>query len=301
MINFGASSTALEVVEGVDLSGKLAVITGASGGIGIEAARALAAAGATVVLGNRDPVKAEIAAGDLRATVRDVRVELGQLDLTSLASVRRFAASVADRHDSIDLLINNAGVMATPFERTADGFELQFGTNHLAHFLLTKLLTPQLLAAGSARVVNLSSNGHAISGINWDDPNYANTDYAPWPAYGQSKTANILFTIELERRLGGQGVHAFAVHPGVVATDLFRYLDEQALSILQRRIEKGGIVTKHPQQGASTTVYAATSLELEGHGGSYLEDCRISDQLASHARDPLDAARLWTLSERLVE
>lgn len=299
-MTYGATTTALEVIGGIDLTGKTAVITGASGGIGLETARALATAGATVVLGNRNPEKAATAAADLRATVAGARIELGAIDLTSLASVREFAAAVSADHPTIDLLVNNAGVMATPLERTDDGFELQFGTNHLAHFLLTGLLLPNLLAAGSSRIVNLSSSGHAMGGINWDDPNYRTSPYSPWPAYGQSKTANILFTLELERRYGDRGLHAYAVHPGVVGTDLFRYLDEQELATLERRIAKGGIITKTPPQGAATTTYAATARELADKGGSYLEDCQVSDGVAAHARDLADAARLWALSEELV-
>ena len=276
------------------------MITGASGGIGLETARALASAGATVVLGNRNPDKAAAAAVDITTTVPGARVELGDLDLTSLASVRDFAAWVAEHHDRIDLLVNNAGVMATPFERTSDGFELQFGTNHLAHFLLTTLLMPQLLAAGSARIVNLSSNGHHMSGIGWDDPNYEVRDYVPWEAYGQSKTANILFTLELERRFGERGVHAYAVHPGVVTTDLGRYLSDEDRSWVEGRITKGGIPRKTPAEGASTTVFAATSPDLDQYGGAYLEDCQRSDSVAPHARDLADAVRLWTLSAELV-
>jgi len=297
---FGATTTAAEVIDGVDLTARVAVITGASGGIGLETARALASAGATVVLGNRNADKAAAAAEDIRTTVADAQVELGQLDLASLASVRDFAAWVTERHDRIDLLINNAGVMATPFERTADGFELQFGTNHLAHFLLTTLLMPQLLAAGSARVVNVSSNGHQLSGIGWDDPNYQAREYVPWEAYGQSKTANILFTLELERRFGERGVHAYALHPGVVTTELDRYLSDQDRTWVEKRITKGGIPRKTPAEGASTTVFAATSPELDQYGGAYLADCQRSDAVAPHACDLADAERLWALSEELI-
>lgn len=252
------------------------------------------------MLGNRDAAKAEAAATDLRAGVPGAPVELVELDLTSLASVRRFAGAVLATHPAIDLLVNNAGVMATPFERTADGFELQFGTNHLAHFLLTNLLLPALLADGGGRVVNVSSNGHMIGGVDWDDPNFEHREYSPWPAYGQSKTANILFALALDQRFGGRGVHAFALHPGVVGTDLFRYLSDSDVAKLRARIDKGGMVYKTPAQGASTTVVAATSPELESRGGAYLEDCAISTALAPHATDPADAERLWALSERLV-
>ncbi len=288
-MTFGETTTAAEVIDGTDLTGQVAVITGASGGIGLETARALASAGATVALGNRNAEKAAAAADDLRASVPGAEVELGELDLTSLASVRAFAAWIAERHDRVNLLINNAGVMATPFGRTADGFELQFGTNHLAHFLLTNLLVPQLLAGAPARIVNLTSNGHLMNGIGWEDPNFHEREYSAWPAYAQSKTANILFTLELERRLGDRGVHAYAVHPGLVGTDLFRYLSGDEQARLDRRVEKHGIYTKSPAEGASTTVLAATSKELEGSGGSYLEDCQVSSAVAAHAQDPDDA------------
>lgn len=299
-MTYTESTTATEVIEGIDLTGRVAVITGASGGIGLETARALASAGATVVLGNRDAAKAQVAATALRASVAHADVELGDLDLASLASVRAFAAWVNGNHDRIDLLLNNAGVMATPLGRTSDGFELQFGTNHLAHFLLTKLLLPGLLASGSARIVTVTSSGHRLGGINWADPNYENSEYSAWPAYGQSKTANILFTIELERRLGQRGVHAYAVHPGTVGTDLFRYLTEEERTALGERISGAGIVMKTPAQGAATSVMAATSPHLADEGGSYLEDSHVSNSVAAHAKDPADAVRLWTLSEELV-
>jgi NAD(P)-dependent dehydrogenase (short-subunit alcohol dehydrogenase family) len=299
-MTFGETTTAAEAIEDTDLTGRVAVITGASGGIGLETARAFASAGATVVLGNRNPDKAEAAAADLRASVPNAQVELGQLDLTWLASVRQFAAWVNANHDRIDLLVNNAGVMATPFDRTADGFELQFGTNHLAHFLLANLLLPGLLASGSARIVTVRSNAHQMGGINWDDPGYDRSDYSPWPAYAQSKTANILFSLELERRLGDRGVHAYAVHPGVVGTDLDRYLGEQERTWLEKRVSQGGILTKTPAQGAATSVVAATSPELADHGGAYLEDCHVSTNIAAHATDSADATRLWALSEELV-
>ncbi len=299
-MTYTESTTAADVIEGVDLSGRVAVITGASGGIGLETARAFAMAGATVILGNRDALKAQAAAADLHASVPNAAVELGDLDLASLSSVRAFAAWVNSNHDRIDLLVNNAGVMATPLQHTADGFELQLGTNHLAHFLLTKLLLPGLLAADSARIVTVSSSGHRMGGINWDDPNYDESEYSPWPAYGQSKTANILFTIELERRLGHRGVHAYVVHPGTVGTDLFRYLTTEGRTAIDQRIADAGVVVKTPAQGAATSVMAATSPQLSDHGGAYLEDCQISDSVADHAKDPDDAERLWALSEKLV-
>jgi NAD(P)-dependent dehydrogenase (short-subunit alcohol dehydrogenase family) len=226
------------------------------------------------------------------------------LDLTSLDSVREFAAWYLDRHDELHLLINNAGVMYTPFGHTAEGFELQFGTNHVAHFLLTCLLVPALLAGAPSRVVNLSSAGHAGSDIVWDDPNFERRDYDKFAAYGQSKTANILFSVELERRLGDRGVHAYAVHPGMIATELARHMTRDDMAALQERARRnpsGGMPPRKTlEQGAATSVWAATAPELDGHGGTYLADCRVTDQHAPWARDPGSAARLWALSETLV-
>jgi NAD(P)-dependent dehydrogenase (short-subunit alcohol dehydrogenase family) len=279
---YGPETTTDEVLAGVDLTGTVAVVTGAGGGIGAETAHALAAAGATVVPGTRD-------AG---------------LDLASLDAVEEFARSVLATHDRIGLLINNAGVMATPFGRTADGFERQLGTNHLGHFLLTGLLAPALVAGAPARVVNVSSAGHRISDINWDDPNYESRPYEKWEAYGQSKTANILFAVALERRLGPLGVHAYALHPGMIATNLGRHLDRSDLTALKERATRsrsGGLPGyKSIPAGAATTVYAATAPELDGRGGVYVADCAVSDEHAPWALDPDSADRLWSLSERLV-
>lgn len=298
-MTMGATTTALEAIDGIDLTGKVAVITGASpNSIGLETARALASAGATVVLGLRDDVKARAAVDDLSATVPGARVEENKIDLASLDSVRAFAAAVLMRHTDIDLLINNAGVMATPLERTTEGFELQFGTNHLAHFLLTRELLPALLAGDGARVINLSSAGHWLGGLDLDDPNYEAREYSPWPAYGQSKSANILFASELDRRYAHRGVHAYSVHPGTVRTELDRHLDDDGKAMVQRKIAKAGIIMKTPPQGAATTIVAATAADLPG--GAYLDDCAVSTQVAPYASDPDAAARLWTLSEQLV-
>ena len=190
----------------------------------METARALAAAGAHVVLAARNAERTEAAARSIRERVPGAVLEVGSLDLTSLDNVRAFATWYLDRHDELQLLINNAGVMYTPFEHTADGFEMQFGTNHIGHFLLTCLLVPALLAGAPSRVVNLSSGGHMGSDIVWDDPNFERRDYDKFAAYGQSKTANILFSVELDRRLADRGVHSYAVHPGMIATELGRYM-----------------------------------------------------------------------------
>jgi NAD(P)-dependent dehydrogenase (short-subunit alcohol dehydrogenase family) len=305
MPKLDSNSTTDDVLQGVDLSRKVALVTGASGGLGLETARALTAAGATVVIAARDVEKTRAAVQSIRDRVPTAALENLQLDLTSLASVRCCAAAFLAAHDRLDLLINNAGVMATPFGHTIDGFELQIGTNHLGHFLLTGLLGPAILAAAPSRIVNLTSGGHLISDVHWDDPNFARHPYEKWTAYGQSKTANVLFTVELERRLGARGVHAFAVHPGMIITDLGRHLTQDDFATLQTMAESapggGGLPPfKSIPQGAATTVWAATAPELAGRGGAYLADCAISSEHAPWATDAVAAQRLWTLSERLV-
>ena len=240
-MTFDQTTTAAEVIDGVDLTGRVAVITGASGGIGLETARALASAGATVVLGNRPTAKSESAAAELRAA--GASVQTGDLDLASLATVRAFAKQVLTDHDGIDILVNNAGIMAAPLGRTADGFELQLGTNHLGHFVLSNLLRPAL--GDGARVVTVSSLAHMISGIIWDDPNYDRVDYDAMQAYAQSKSANILFAIALDQRLAS-GAHAYSVHPGVVETDLFRFLPAAAVDAMKERSAAQGLATKTP-------------------------------------------------------
>lgn len=296
---FGSESTAEEVVAGIDLTGKVVVVTGASSGLGAETVRVLAGAGAHVVATARDAGKAAEAADSLGGEGRSVKA--GVLDLSSAASVRAFAAWLLDRHPRLDILVNNAGVMATPLGRTADGFEMQFGTNHLGHFLLTNLLAPALLRGAPARVVNLSSAGHKVSDIRWDDPNFTTTEYEPWAAYGQSKTANVLFTVELDRRLAEHGVRAYAVHPGSVGTNLGRYLGkEEGAAMLARATRSDAHRAKSVPEGAATQVWAATSPDLAGQGGVYLEDCGVSDNHRPWARDPEAAARLWAVSEDML-
>jgi len=297
-------TTTDDVLAGVDLRGKIAIVTGASTGLGLETARALASTGAQVVLAGRDASRIEAAANTILEREPDAMLEQGVVDLTSLASVRAFAEWYGSSHDRLHLLINNAGVMYTPFEHTAEGFEMQFGTNHVGHFLLTCLLVPSLLADPPSRVVNLSSGGHMGSDIVWDDVNFERREYDKFAAYGQSKTANILFSLELDRRLGGRGVHAYAVHPGMIATELGRYMtkdDFQALIDRAKSAPSGGLPPyKTIEQGAATSVWAATAPELEDQGGTYLADAEVTDQHAPWARDPDSAARLWTLSEELV-
>jgi NAD(P)-dependent dehydrogenase (short-subunit alcohol dehydrogenase family) len=298
-----AASTADDVLAAVDLRGRRALITGASTGLGKETARALAAAGASVVLGVRSADKGEAAKVSIIETVADADVEVAVFDLTSLASIRAFGAAFAADGRPLHLLINNAGVMATPFERTADGFELQFGTNHLGHFALTQHLLPQLVASAPSRIVNLSSEGHRAGGVDFDDPNYERRPYDMWQSYGQAKSANVLFTLELQRRFGSLGVSSYAVHPGMVQTELSRYMTRDSIKELLSKVRSapsnasGKVSYKSIPQGAATTVYAATSTDAAP--GSYLADCAVSTA-APHATDPVAAERLWTLSEQLV-
>jgi NAD(P)-dependent dehydrogenase (short-subunit alcohol dehydrogenase family) len=307
----GAGSTTDEVLEGVDLSGRVAVVTGASGGLGLETARALGAHGAEVVVAARDPEKVARALGSLHELVPDGSSASVLLDLASLEAVRRAAAEIAQRYPRIDLLIDNAGVMAAPLDRTADGFESQFGTNHLGHFLLTTLLHDQLVAGAPSRVVVLSSAGHRFADVRWDDPNWIERpdEYFNWTSYGQAKTANALFALELDRRWAAEGVHAFSVHPGVILTDLGRHMQHEDFEFMAANRPPGELVFKSVEQGAATTVWAATAPELDAHGGAYLEDCGVAattdDPAASAgvrtwARDPDAARRLWDLSLDLV-
>ena len=304
-MTFGATSTAAEVVEGVDLSDRTALVTGGGSGLGKETVRALASAGARVVIAARKLDQAERAHDEIVRDLPGSHVETLSLDLGSLGSVRASTKEFLERHDRLHILVNNAGVMATPFERTADGFELQFGTNHLGHFLLTNLLVPALLDAAPARVVNVASNGHFVAAPDLDDPNYEHREYEPWAAYGQSKSANILFTVELERLLGRRGVHVYAVHPGLITTELFRHLDKSDAERIFGRGEQmsgatsGAPATKTVEGGAATAVFAATSPAVDSQGGSYLADCAASEA-AAWATDPDAARRLWEVSEQLV-
>jgi len=309
---FGADTTTDEVLAGIDLSGKLAVVTGASAGLGVETARALASAGAAVVMAVRDTAKGELAAAQIRESVPDAKLEVRTLDLGNLASIRAFGERFRADHQQLHLLINNAGVMASPQEQTDDGFDLQLGTNHLGHFALTAELLPALRAAAETgadvRIVNLSSRGHFRGGINWDDPHYRTRPYDKWEAYGQSKTANILFTLGLEHRLSGYGIHCFAVHPGVIATELSRHLSRDDFKAMAARAPSGALTRKSVEAGAATSVWAATSPDLAGKGGLYLEDVGIAEPadedrtkgVALHAIDQDLAERLWAWSEEQI-
>ncbi len=310
MGEFGATSTADEVLEGKDLSGRTAFVTGGYSGLGKETARAMAAKGAHVILSGRDAGKLSQAATEI-ADETGATVDTLVCDLASLGSVRSAGAEANARFEKIDLLINNAGVMACPEAETADGFEMQFGTNHLGHFLLTKQLMPLVEKGEAPRIVNLSSRGHHFAPVDFDDPNFETREYEKWASYGQSKTANILFSVGLEKRFGGKGVHACAVHPGGIQTNLGRHLSEDDIAALRERIERnsgGPVKFKSIPQGAATTCWVATADELEGRGGLYAEDCHVAevddasrtDGVRSYAVDPDKAEKLWALSEELV-
>lgn len=310
---FHAHSTASEVIAGHDLAGKTALVTGASSGIGIETARALLAAHATVILAVRDPAKGERVAQALRDATRNTHAHVVTLDLGSLASIHAAAEQCRARWPKLDLLINNAGVMATPQGTTRDGFELQFGTNHLGHVLLTLLLLPALRAAAPARVVALSSSAHRHSDIHFDDIQYQRHPYDKWEAYGQSKTANALFAVGLTQQCGSQGIIANAVNPGGTRTGLQQHLSHDDLLALGWIDQEGHDISnfKTTAQGAATSLWAAVGHELDGIGGRYLENCQEAAPLdpatpypgsgyRPYALDPEHAERLWTLSHELV-
>ena len=308
---FGPASTAAEVVAGIDLNGKHVVVTGGYSGIGLETVRALRSTGATVYVPARDVTRARAAL----AGMPDVVLE--EMDLLDPASIDRFAQRVLAATDTLDVLINNAGVMAAPLSRDARGYESQFSANHLGHFQLTCRLWPALRRAQGARVVALSSYGHRRAGIDFHDPNFTAREYDPWVAYGQSKTANALFAVALDSIGKHQGVRAFSVHPGGIVTPLIRHMS-QALIDASEIVDKTGrpIIDprnnkKTPQQGAATTVWCATNAKLDGMGGVYCADCEIAPALPSdeatdlhgvrpRATDPVAAGRLWQLSEQLT-
>lgn len=302
---FGARSTAEEVLAGIDLSGKLAIVTGGYSGLGLETTRALAGAGAHVVVPARRPSTAREALADIEGTETD------ELDLGDLDSVRAFAERFLASGRAIDIVIDSAGIMACPETRVGPGWEAQFATNHLGHFALVNRLWPAI-APGGARVVSVSSAGHHYSGIRWDDVHWR-TGYDKWEAYGQAKTANVLFAVELDRRGRDFGVRAFALHPGGILTPLQRHLPRQEM------VERGWIDEdgkplnpegfKTPEQGAATQVWAATSPMLDGLGGVYCEDCDIAEPapadggrtgVRNWATDPEQASRLWELSAELT-
>lgn len=313
---FGATSTTDEVLAGVDLQGKRILVTGTSAGLGIETARALAAHGANVVGAARDLAKAEGATAGVREAARanDGSFELIALDLASLSSVRACADRLLEDGRRFDIVIANAGVMAPPLSRTADGFETQFGTNHLGHFVLVNRIAGLLGEGG--RLVNLSSAGHRFADVDLEDPNFERTTYDPWIGYGRSKTANILFAVEFDRRHRDRGVRAAAVHPGGIRTELGRHMtaaDEEALvaSINAAQAAAGlpPFEFKTIPQGAATTVWAAAVADAEVVGGRYCEDCHVADVqdgegirggVRPYALDMKHAEALWRTSEELV-
>jgi NAD(P)-dependent dehydrogenase (short-subunit alcohol dehydrogenase family) len=303
---FDAHSTADDVLAGLDLTGKLAVVTGGYSGLGLETTRALTEAGARVVVPARRPAVAQEAVAGIDG------VEVDELDLGDLDSVRGFAERFLASGRRIDFMIDNAGIMACPETRVGPGWEAQFATNHLGHFALVNRLWP-VIQSGGARVVSVSSRGHHFSGMRWDDVQWQRGDYDKWQAYGQAKTANVLFAVHLDRLGQEHGVRAFSLHPGGIMTPLQRHLPKEEM-IASGWIDEDGnpipqVGFKTPQEGAATQVWAATSPQLDGLGGVYLEDCDIAEPAPADgersgvkdwAVDPEQAARLWDLSAELT-
>jgi NAD(P)-dependent dehydrogenase (short-subunit alcohol dehydrogenase family) len=300
---FGHDSTADDVLRGIGLQGKLAVVTGGYSGLGLETTQALAKAGALVVVPARRPDAAREALAGIDG------VEIDELDLGDLDSVRTFADRFLASGRSIDILIDNAAIMASPETRVGPGWEAQFATNHLGHFALANRLWPALAADGGARVVSVSSTGHRRSDIRWDDLEFR-LGYDKWEAYGQAKTANVLFAVQLDALGKDSGVRAFALHPGGILTPLQRHLTREEMVGYGWIDEDGNPLNptfKTPEQGAATQVWAATSPQLDGLGGVFCEDCEIAEVstddnpgVRPYAIDPVSAARLWTVSAQLT-
>jgi NAD(P)-dependent dehydrogenase (short-subunit alcohol dehydrogenase family) len=298
---FAAESTAAEVVEGIDLTGRRVIVTGGASGIGIETARALAGAGAQVTLAVRNPEAGERTAEDIIASTGNKQVLVAPLDLADQASVASF---VAAWDGPLHILVNNAGVMASPEMRTPQGWEMQFATNHLGHFALATGLHRALAAAGGARVVSVSSSAHLRSPVVFEDIHFRERAYEPWAAYGQSKTANVLFAVEATTRWANDGITVNALMPGGIRTNLQRYVTDEDLDRLRAQAGGGAPAWKTPEQGAATSVLVATSPLLEGIGGRYFEDCTEAglnqpgtrQGVAAYALDPEAAARLWQVS-----
>jgi NAD(P)-dependent dehydrogenase (short-subunit alcohol dehydrogenase family) len=311
---FGATSTTDEVLEGVNLKGKRVLVTGVSAGLGVETARALVTHGAEVVGAARDLTKAKAATTGVRAGANGGGLESVQLDLASLDSVRVCANALVDAAKPFDLVIANAGIMACPYGKTVDGFETQFGTNHLGHFVLVNSIV-SLMKPGS-RLVNLSSAGHRYSDVDLDDPNFERTPYDPWAAYGRSKTANILFAVEFDRRHKADGIRASAVHPGGIQTELSRHIGEEGINQLVERINAATRAAGEPDfkfksipQGAATTVWAGVVPAADEVGGRYCEDCHVAEiepdaakraGVKPYALNPETAKALWAKSEEMV-
>jgi NAD(P)-dependent dehydrogenase (short-subunit alcohol dehydrogenase family) len=306
MSSFGATTTTDEVMEGVDLTGKTLMVTGASSGLGIEASRVFAKAGATVIMAVRDLQKVEPVIAAIRAEAPAAKLVSVQLDLADLRSVRDCAEKILAQFPAIDVLVNNAGIMTVPQGYTAQGCELQFGTNHIGHFLLTCLLVPALKRAQHARIVILSSYAHRYGDIHFDDINYRTRPYDKWQAYGQSKTANVLFAVGLTRRLRQYGITANAVHPGAIPTDLGRAMTEEERESLRKNNTR--VTWKTIPQGAATEVWAAVSPDLAGVSGKYLDNCQVASLATddkqpgyfAYALDAESAEKLWDVSEQIV-
>ncbi|MEO9599104.1 oxidoreductase [Parasphingorhabdus sp.] len=308
---FHAKSEPHEILAGVDLTGKTAIVTGGYSGIGLETTRALAGAGASVIVPVRDPAKAEENLSSVQGDVSSAKMDLADLD-----SVRDFAASVHGKIPSLDMLINNAGIMACPLDRVGPGWESQFAINHMGHFTLTKALMPWLAKADTPRVVALSSIAHKRNGILWDDIQFEKNDYEKWTAYAQAKSANALFANGLNRRMQDFGGRAFSVHPGGIFTPLQRHLPIEEQVELGWLNKDGSVppmvaqIFKTPTQGCTTTLWAATSALLNDKPGVYCEDCDVAqlmdenslpyEHCAPHITDDADAERLWDLSETLL-
>ncbi|MGD9979950.1 MAG: oxidoreductase [Hyphomonadaceae bacterium] len=303
---YGIRTEARDATGGRDLTGKVAIVTGGYSGLGLETTKALAGAGAIVIVPARSPEKAQ------KALAGIANVEQATIDLADPASIDAFAGGFLSRAKKLDILINNAAIMASPLMRDARGYEAQFATNHLGHFQLTARLWPALKAGNGARVVSLSSIGHRICPPDLDDPNFERTEYNKWLAYGRAKSANALFAIGLDRRGAPHNVRAFAVHPGGIMTDLQRYMPEEEKRAMGW-IDADGKVDerfKTPTQGAATSVWCATNAQLDGQGGVYCEDCDIAAQVPADdkgfagvrpwAIDPVLADKLWDLSERMT-
>lgn len=308
---FHAKSEPHEILAGIDMTGRTAIVTGGYSGIGLETTRALVGAGATVIVPVRDPAKAEENLSTIAGDVSTAKMNLADLD-----SVRAFASSVYDSIDALDLLINNAGIMACPLDRVGPGWESQFGVNHMGHFALTRALMPLLEKAEAPRVVALSSIAHRRNGILWDDIQFEHSEYQKWVAYAQAKSANALFANALNRRMQAFGGRAFSVHPGGIFTPLQRHLPKE------EQVEMGWLnpdgtippavaeIFKTPTQGCTTTLWAATSPLLDAMPGVYCEDCDVAQlagpdsppfqHCAPHIADDTDAERLWEISETLL-
>lgn len=310
---FGATSTTDEVLAGLDLSGKRILITGASAGLGVETARALASKGAWIVGAVRDLAKGEAATQAVRdQAANGGGIELVQLDLASLASVRACADALNAAGKPFDVIIANAGVMACPQGKTADGFETQFGTNHLGHFVFVNRIASLLKPGG--RMVALSSAGHRFADVDLDDPNFERTPYTEFGAYGRAKTANALFALEFDRRHKSRGVRAASVHPGGIQTELGRHMTPalvqdmiSSVNTANEQAGAGAFEWKTIPQGAATTVWAAITAPADEVGGHYCEDCHVAEPqeegrggVRGYARDPERAKALWALSEEMV-